>query len=104
MSSIKQLLIAARKLIENPEHWTQGVMARNCDGHSTYYRNGGAFCFCASGALQRVQADIGLTFDDLHRSMWILEGFCPVDILHFNDSHTHQEVLNVFDKAIANCG
>ena len=102
MSSIKQLLIAARKLIENPKNWTKRSFARTRSGKVTYNTHPEACKFCAEGALIRAQRDFA---GEVDLAVYALEKHVGLDVYltHFNDSHTHQEVLNVFDQAIANC-
>ena len=86
----KQLLVAARKVIEDPDHWIQGAYARN--GR-----------YCTMGALQAV----GKRYSRSARreaTDWLLkyvrgEGHHSVE--SFNDSVTHAEVLAMFDAAIA---
>lgn len=91
----KQILVAARKLIERPESWTQGWFAKNASGLSTYADHDDAVCWCASGALIRV-APPG------HRAPArnLLDSAAGVCIEEFNDSHSHADVLAAFDKAI----
>ena len=99
MLSIKQLLIAARALIEKPEHWTQEVHARDSAGNKVSPNSSKAVCFCAHGALVRVfNKTYGL---EEEKATAYLKKQTGTAIWTFNDSHTHEEVLNVFDKAIA---
>lgn len=103
--TLKEKIIAARKRIENPENWTQRVFARNKDGdplciHPMCIHDPGkeAFSFCASAALllEGVQGASDV--------FWTLTALLPHQSLSdFNDSHTHEEVLALFDRAIALC-
>lgn len=96
--TVAEQLIAAKNLIQNPKNWIKGN-----------FRVGDAYC--ASGALIEV---IGM---DNHRyhietetaayqtlNDVIPEAQVPA-FLHkvnaFNDSSTHEEVLEAFDRAIA---
>lgn len=92
----KEILIAARKLIEKPEHWTQRAFATNEIGNPTIPGARTAASWCAEGAVRRVGGDCLATYvvRDLERACgW--QG-----VLTFNDSHTHAEVLAAFDRAI----
>jgi hypothetical protein len=87
-----EILIAARKLIEKPENWTQETSARDAAGRETLPTSPRAVCWCASGAILRAgRADAGNALFAL-RSVG--------NIAHFNDTHTHPEVLALLDKAI----
>lgn len=92
-NSPKQVLIAARKLIEKPENWTQGKYRRSREDGMSY---------CSDGAL--MQADGVLNSGCLSDSYWeacqLLRDNMFGDVVFFNDTHTHAEVLAAFDKAI----
>lgn len=86
----------ARELIKDPSNWTQRASARNSAGESRSPSSSSACCWCASGALEKVcnKFFIG-PWDALSR-------FTKMQtVITFNDSHTHAEVLALFDKAIA---
>lgn len=97
-----EVLIAARKLIEKPENWTQGVLARDIDGEAVYVYNSRAICFCSMGALYcAVGEDDYLKTDIIDDVAAILSSIAQDDtVAGFNDNHTHAEVLALFDKAI----
>lgn len=85
----KEQLIKARAVIESPENWAKSV--RELDGRKT----------CALGALRRVgEAVIG---SPIHRALSAECADAPIPglIASFNDTHTHEEVLAAFDRAIA---
>lgn len=95
-----EILKSARKLIEKPENWTQRAHARDYWGISVPSYSPFADCFCAVGAVQRVtdaQRYCGSSeaLDALSREAG---GHVPT----FNDTHSHEEVLALFDTAIAN--
>lgn len=89
--SVHAVLVAARKLIEKPEHWCQGR-----------YHIGEASC--AEGAVLSVTSE----YDDTQTNIARAGAFAALDravggyIVDFNDApgRTHSEVLAVFDKAI----
>jgi hypothetical protein len=95
-----ETLKAARQLISDPAKWTQGDFARDADGNEVNPNNDLATCYCSFGAIQFVNKE----------STWItasrhLDGLClskfGISLDVFNDTHTHVEVLALFDAAIA---
>lgn len=84
VSPTKRLLMEARKLIASPDHWCQG----------SYNTKGGRRC--AVGALAAIDGgDIDQSYELLLAEM----GGGAVSA--FNDTHTHEEVIAAFDRAIA---
>jgi hypothetical protein len=86
----KEILIAARKRIEDPKNWVKGQL-----------RDGDAVC--ALGALYEVapdrsslQSPVYLAYEALTN---LIPGAAP-QLGNFNDQHTHAEVLALFDRAI----
>lgn len=107
MKTQLEILEHARALIADPEHWTRGACARRVDGLCVDMGDTSAHCFCSIGAVGRATLDLDVypslskTFDTLE-SLGIPEG-TPVDqsrLATYNDSHTHEEVLAMFDRAI----
>jgi hypothetical protein len=90
-----ETLKAARELIANPERWTKGWFAKKADGSDTNSRNPDAYCWCAYGALHR--ANYYEAIEPEHLLSRLMGG----NIAAFNDTHTHPEVIAMFDKAIA---
>lgn len=92
---ISEQLKAARALISSPTTWMQGDFM----GH----RNG-VMCYCSLGAISVVAAQHrGLgKYSILERR---LEDVISVDrriaVGHYNDTHTHAEVMLMWYKAIA---
>lgn len=89
-------LRAARALIERPERWTQGAMARRADGLRCRHEDDAACRWCTSGAVRRV-AQSGEEAAAALRRLYEVMKTTPPD---FNDSHTHAEILAAFDRAI----
>lgn len=89
-----ETLKAARELISDPKRWTQKTSARDSKGRPTFADEEEAVCWCAIGALSHVNREKLIT------CCGVLESVMPVGIATFNDSHTHEEVLALFDKAI----
>ncbi len=99
-----EVLRAARKLIERPEAWTQGVHAKDQTGCEVLSAAKTAVCFCAAGAINRIVRECQATTDDLYGLYAITHNFLigamGDSVGGFNDSHTHAEVLAAFDRAI----
>lgn len=87
-------LRAARALIEQPERWTTTYLARNKQGRITGHASEDAVCWCAIGAIYKV------TTDDPSPYLDVLRRITGNDLSGFNDSRTHAEVLDAFDRAI----
>jgi hypothetical protein len=99
-TQVRELLIAARKLIEQPEHWTKGHYARDARGAPVLPIDSEAVCWCTVGALGRADQERDTNEVYLNTRMVLLEHMQPC-LSEFNDNHTHAEVLAAFDKAIA---
>lgn len=91
-----ETLKAARDLISDPARWTQGWFAKNAHGENVHSFSENAVCFCALGALDRTHNATLAIKDRLQRHL-------PPEhnISSFNDTHTHAEVIALFDAAIA---
>ena len=95
---MKDILVKARELISKEENWTQGEFGRNAQGDSvTKDHLNEATRFCATGALIRAMQLLQGNADAIYR---IYEKWGHFSLIHFNDRHTHTEVLALFDKLI----
>jgi hypothetical protein len=97
-SSPRDVLIAARAKIADEKNWTQHHYARNARGFSIAASDKKACQWCAGGALIAVHPT-GILSDYVAADL--LRREMDGAISHFNDTHTHAEVLSAFDKAIA---
>lgn len=90
-----EILTKARDLISDPARWTQKAFARDNSGESINNRSSYAVCWCAMGAVYKTSSNnrASVPFSFLHAAAGMWAG-------NFNDTHTHAEVLAVFDKAI----
>lgn len=88
----------ARALISHPKNWTTDASARDRNGERIWLGSPQAVSFCALGACERV--GVGY-YDFLKDSVDVLSSGDVNSIAFFNDSHTHDEVLWMFDLAIA---
>lgn len=106
--NVNETLVAARALIDSPEKWTTGALARNVEGQPSSFSE--ATCFCSIGALRKIRSDTARDNIDGMFSLFqeavdvltevLYDRGLPRDIAFFNDSHTHAEVLALFDEAI----
>lgn len=98
--SVVDDLKAARELIADPNHWTKGSFARDASGQTCSPTSEFAVCWCASGALRKVE---GCQLDDLPVAWDYLSTCVPGgSVAAFNDgARLHAAVLKMYDKAIA---
>ena len=96
----------AKALIKKKEHWIQGTFARDPEGIKCNPRSADAFQFCAVGALQH--AKVSVISDSflsagsyLRLAAAVITGDELAETATFNDSHTHEEVMELYDIAIA---
>jgi hypothetical protein len=110
MTSLETLK-AARQLITDPAKWTKIRLAKNSEGLAVNVHDPSAVCFCSMGALLVVS---GMYLSDvvIAKASNALDNNLPKDFVEtfnhevcsftdFNDTHTHAEVLALFDAAIA---
>lgn len=91
--TVKEQLVAARKLIDTPEKWGQKE-----------YVSEDAQRICASEALRRARG--GEFFAQVNSPAYraLQSEMSGKLVCAFNDEHTHAEVLAAFDRAIAKEG
>jgi hypothetical protein len=94
--TVKQLLIRARKKIQNEKHWCKGLFHMGKGDHVSY---------CALGALYstaRKLVDCSAAEEALDRAVRTLPGMGGGDIIRYNDdpARSHTEILKVYDIAI----
>lgn len=92
--SVKEILIKAKELINTPEKWMQED-----------YHNDDKTCFCTIGAVAHVSgvcngSAVKCPATDYLRNAVEseLKQFDTVAV--YNDTHTHADVMAMFDKAI----
>lgn len=96
-----ELLIQAKAVIADPAKWAQNTYAKNSQGVRVGADNPDAICFCSVGALQKISPKCyGAYALEVWQAMELLDDGCSEDILAYNDTHTHAEVMDVWDKAI----
>lgn len=97
----RDILIAARAKIETPETWTQDVYARDALGEEIDPRAYDATCWCSVGAVRCVGYRSHVGINDARVAIQLLADVMGERIAPFNDYHSHGEVLEMFDLAIA---
>ena len=94
--SVKQELIKAKALIADPKNWTQSCLARNAGDMFVNVNDQIACKFCALGALRKAG-----THEDAYMKLAdaaFKAGFSGIAAL--NDFGLHEDVMEIFDKAI----
>lgn len=109
MTTAKEILQKARKLITEPGSWIQGHYAQDANGKLVDEESEDATCYCSSGALSAAACPRGQTEQELvesqpyrYRARATLEAYMDGNVIAFNDreGRTHEQVLAAFDKAI----
>lgn len=95
-TDVLNVLRSARKRISDPANWTQECWARTAGDESVYYSDSTAAKWCADGALRASGCDYNAVCDASQ-----LLDIATKNIIRYNDTHTHEEVLAVFDQVIA---
>lgn len=109
---VLEILREARALIAEPEHWTTNVLFRDAEGSVMFRPRQGEpgwnrgirprpYAFCSLGALQYAAAQ----GEDKQDAVWpatnMLRFSMDGSVASFNNSHSHAEVLEAWDRAIA---
>jgi hypothetical protein len=102
-TSAKDVLVAARHILENPDHWTKGCFARTAGGGEVDAEDAVAKSFCVHGAIIAAAGGFDVPFRNealnlLRTAASPSSGFPG----GWNDapSRTHADVLAAFDRAI----
>lgn len=99
MSTPAETLKTARDLIADPAHWTQRTSARDAAATPVPVASPDAKSFCTLGAVDRAARldshDFYAATDFFYQVIGSAES-----IAQFNDGHTHEEVIALFDAAI----
>lgn len=92
----------AKALIDTPAKWTQYAQARRSDDRPCSYNNPDAICFSIYGAIQRVAGII--TTSKAPCPLLVVArqmGFGCVAAFNNHPDTTHDDVMTIFDRAIA---
>ena len=110
---VTQILLNARSLIADPEHWTQCHLALTATGESCDPWDARADKFCAYGALLRVALD--LVSNDYRAAQRLADSATaallgngkntgdsfPEGLFAINDYRGHGAVMELFNRALA---
>lgn len=115
----KPVLLRAREIIAVPEHWTQFELAEDNFGFPVFPFDPDAYCFCLIGAIDRATAELtdfdfrkydddpSVAISDIEdlplasTAIRKLHTLIPGLVSDFNDDHTHEEVIGLLDRALA---
>jgi hypothetical protein len=108
--SVIKALQGAKKLIKSPANWCQGHMVRDDKGQrvgSIWAQEATKYCGYAALARVCVKPSDDEAHDLHHKCLLIMhkalreiEGKEECSIVVYNDRHTHDDMLSLFDKAI----
>ena len=98
---LSEFLVIAKSKIDSENKWCQGSCAINVKGFTVLAIDSSACRFCAAGAIIS-----GIDEKCEKLSHELLEEIIKKDSNHanlveFNDSSTHKQVMELWDKAIA---
>lgn len=99
-----EILRKARALIDAPEKWTRGALARDADRIPQWPADESATCFCSLGAIVKASGrEAGQEHAPDTASRRAMERAIGQNIETWNDdpATTHADVLAAFDRAIA---
>ena len=101
MREAAKLLKEAREVIRFRRRWVQGHFA--LDGHGNVVKpdDNAAVCWCASGAMRKVGNNNAWYSVARAALLNAVTGPNSGSLGRYNDNHTHAEVLEMFDDAIA---
>lgn len=94
------VLKAARELISDESRWTQQAMARDVSGKHVFSYDARATRWCSMGAINKASGFTGDRIPDAAMEASLAIGRVVFDVVKFNDSSRHAEVLAAFDRAI----
>lgn len=99
----------ARSIIEKPEHWCKGKYAMDDKGNAACVDGSQAVAWCMLGAVhkailtfsKRHSPEIFIRYTEATRALAYSLGNTVLTLSVYNDTHTHEEVIALLDKAIA---
>lgn len=100
-----KILREARNIIADKKNWTKGAFARDANGRKVPETSSYATCFCSIGAVRKARETLKIKYDmggvpyiELNKT--IDPEYKHLSVATFNDSHSHHEVLWMFDATI----
>lgn len=102
--TVKEGFEGLRALLEDPDRWTQGANALDEEGKMLFWgTNPEAVSWCINGGIHliadRVSTPDGRPLSGMMRRSLMLH-IETSRIGAFNDSHSHEEVIALFDKIL----
>jgi hypothetical protein len=91
--TVVEALSQARTVLADPTHWTRYALARDATGEMVDPGDPTATCWCMLGVLASLQGPSA--------AVGFLKEATVVPVPRFNDTMTHQGVLDAFDRAIS---
>lgn len=104
--TVREVLVAARALIDTPEKWVKGTVAAYANGDRCSVDSPKACRFCAYGSLLLATERDADLVRRAEQALDVAAGATdPFEYIRINDapSTTHADVLALFDRAIAAC-
>ena len=101
-----EVLEQAKALIINPKNWLQGTSAIDQQGNNVTPKDKTAICWCALGAIgavcgtERPRGVGRKTVRLLDKASGVSSPNLNRDSAYYNDTHSHDEVMAMFDRAI----
>ena len=92
------VLEGVSKLICAPEYWTVNHDAVTRSGEPCKPTSDNAYAFCLAGAISRTANALDL-LDSEHRAYTFLHGACRGFVQEFNDTRSHNDVLDAVQTA-----
>lgn len=102
MNQTVEILTNAKQILID-KGWTQNVLARNQHGIMVWHTESEAVCFCSVGAIDRATFDLigeSQATNDVVRTLRCALPEGQTSIAAYNDSHTFEEVIEMFNNAI----
>lgn len=92
-------LIKAKELISAEENWTKHCIAKDKNGFPCTVNSPDAVAYCASGAIRKVSKPF---VSALKAIKYLNKAAYPKTLIALNDSSStsHEDVMEMFDKAI----
>ena len=102
---VSEVLKAGKAVIADPKNWAKEWFAYDEQARMTESCSPDAVCWCSTGALSKVAPkDMSTRFKAenwLHHAADTADPDSPVHCMpYYNDTHTHEEVMAVWDAAI----
>lgn len=111
MRKPSEILRAAQERIRDPKHWCQRDYATDANGVRVIAQSESAVCWCARGSLRKeLSFDLLGEFDygtnEMTPALHLLYDALPVvrkgcSVVTINDEYGHDEVMRLYDIAIA---